>query len=168
MTIAKAQVMALGAKDSRPETGANLILFGPPGGGKTHLAAAIGLRLIENGLIAKICNGGPVGQHPVRHSKPSLIDAPRQSTPKAILKPLRHTITIQITAQFSSRSPRYTPPYSGIKRDIEPNANVMKRWIRASASASVSPGRIGVMSRTKAPSLRPRVRLSTTTEAFAR
>ena len=29
--------------------GANLILFGPPGGGKSHLAAAIGLALIENG-----------------------------------------------------------------------------------------------------------------------
>ncbi len=28
---------------------ANLILFGPPGGGKSHLAAAIGLGLIENG-----------------------------------------------------------------------------------------------------------------------
>ena len=29
--------------------GANLLLFGPPGGGKSHLAAAIGLALIENG-----------------------------------------------------------------------------------------------------------------------
>jgi len=29
--------------------GANLLLFGPPGGGKSHLAAAIGLALVENG-----------------------------------------------------------------------------------------------------------------------
>ena len=28
---------------------ANLLVFGPPGGGKSHLAAAIGLGLIENG-----------------------------------------------------------------------------------------------------------------------
>ena len=41
--------MALVAGDTWLETGANLILFGPPGGGKTHLAAAIGLGLIENG-----------------------------------------------------------------------------------------------------------------------
>ena len=48
-TISKARVMTLVAGDSWLETGANLILFGPPGGGKTHLAAAIGLGLIENG-----------------------------------------------------------------------------------------------------------------------
>ena len=45
---------ALVAGDSRLEAGANLILFGPPGGGKTHLAAAVGLGLIENGPISKI------------------------------------------------------------------------------------------------------------------
>ena len=53
-TISKARVMALVAGDSWLEIGANLILFGPPGGGKTHLAAAIGLGLIENGPIAKV------------------------------------------------------------------------------------------------------------------
>lgn len=40
--VGKAQVMALVADDSWLEKGANLILFGPPGGGKSHLAAAIG------------------------------------------------------------------------------------------------------------------------------
>ena len=29
--------------------GANLLLFGPPGGGKSHLGAALGLALLENG-----------------------------------------------------------------------------------------------------------------------
>jgi DNA replication protein DnaC len=41
--ISKAQVMALAAGDSWLEKGANLLLFGPPGAGKSHLAAAIGL-----------------------------------------------------------------------------------------------------------------------------
>ena len=47
--ISKAQVTALSAGDGWLGKGANLLLFGPPGGGKSHLAAAIGLALIENG-----------------------------------------------------------------------------------------------------------------------
>jgi len=47
--LSKAQVMALAAGDVWLKTGANLLLFGPPGGGKTHLGAAIGLALVENG-----------------------------------------------------------------------------------------------------------------------
>ena len=39
--VSKAQVMALAAGDSWLEKGANLILFGPPGGGKSHLSAAL-------------------------------------------------------------------------------------------------------------------------------
>jgi len=48
-TVSKAQIMALAAGDSWLDNGANIIMFGPPGGGKTHLAAALGLALIENG-----------------------------------------------------------------------------------------------------------------------
>ena len=47
--ISKAQVMAMAAGDSWLAQGANVLMFGPPGGGKSHLAAAIGLALIENG-----------------------------------------------------------------------------------------------------------------------
>ena len=47
--VSRAQVMALCAGDSWLDNGANLILFGPPGSGKSHLAAAIGLALVENG-----------------------------------------------------------------------------------------------------------------------
>ena len=47
--VSKAQVMALTAGDGWLEKGANLLLFGPPGAGKSHLAAAIGLALIDNG-----------------------------------------------------------------------------------------------------------------------
>ena len=42
-------VMALAAGDLWLKTGANLLLFGPPGGGKSHLSAAIGLSLVEGG-----------------------------------------------------------------------------------------------------------------------
>ncbi len=47
--VSKAHVMALTAGDSWIENGANLLLFGPPGGGKSHLAAALGLAFVENG-----------------------------------------------------------------------------------------------------------------------
>ena len=47
--ISRAQVMAMCSGDGWLDKGANLILFGPPGGGKSHLAAAIGLALVENG-----------------------------------------------------------------------------------------------------------------------
>jgi DNA replication protein DnaC len=47
--ISRAQVMAMCAGDGWLDNGANLMLFGPPGGGKSHLAAAIGLALVEKG-----------------------------------------------------------------------------------------------------------------------
>src|SRR3954471_13373810 len=47
--VSKAQVVALTAGDSWLEKGANLLMFGPPGGGKSHLAGALGLALVENG-----------------------------------------------------------------------------------------------------------------------
>jgi DNA replication protein DnaC len=47
--ISKAHVMALCAGDTWIEAGSNLILIGGPGGGKSHLASAIGLALVENG-----------------------------------------------------------------------------------------------------------------------
>jgi DNA replication protein DnaC len=47
--VSKAHVMALAAGDEWLEKGANLLVFGPPGAGKSHLAAALGLALIENG-----------------------------------------------------------------------------------------------------------------------
>jgi DNA replication protein DnaC len=48
--LSKAQVMAVAAGDAWLTQGANLLLFGPPGGGKSHLAAAIGLALVEAGF----------------------------------------------------------------------------------------------------------------------
>ena len=47
--VSKAQVMALAAGEGWIDNGANLLLFGPPGAGKSHLAAAVGFALVENG-----------------------------------------------------------------------------------------------------------------------
>ena len=47
--VSKAQGMALAAGDGWLDQGANILLFGPPGGGKSHLAAALGLALVQNG-----------------------------------------------------------------------------------------------------------------------
>ena len=46
--VSKAQVMALASGDAWLAKGANILLFGPPGGGKSHLSAALGLALVEN------------------------------------------------------------------------------------------------------------------------
>ena len=47
--LAKAQVMAPAAGDGWLAQGANCLVFGPPDVGKSHLASAIGLALVENG-----------------------------------------------------------------------------------------------------------------------
>lgn len=47
--VSKAQVSALCAGDEWLRNGSNLILLGPPGGGKSHLSSAIGLGLLEKG-----------------------------------------------------------------------------------------------------------------------
>ena len=56
--VSKAQVMALTAGDSWLAKGANILLFGPPGGGKSHLAAAIGLALARTDGAS--CSRAPV------------------------------------------------------------------------------------------------------------
>ncbi|WP_442855028.1 IS21-like element helper ATPase IstB [Burkholderia sp. MSMB1552] len=47
--VSKAHVMALATGDSWLEKGATILLFGPPGGGKTHLGSGIGHALINAG-----------------------------------------------------------------------------------------------------------------------
>ena len=48
-SVSKAHVMALAEADSWLAQGHNLLAFGPPGVGKTHLLAAIGHALIDRG-----------------------------------------------------------------------------------------------------------------------
>jgi len=47
--VSKAQVSALCAGGEWLRNGSNLLLLGPPGGGKSHLSSAIGLGLLEKG-----------------------------------------------------------------------------------------------------------------------
>src|SRR5580658_959314 len=47
--VSKAHVMALATGDSWLEKGATILLFGPPGAGKSHLGSAIGHALIDAG-----------------------------------------------------------------------------------------------------------------------
>jgi len=47
--VSRALVDAITAGDSWIGRGANILLFGPPGAGKSHLASAIGLALVEGG-----------------------------------------------------------------------------------------------------------------------
>ena len=48
-TVSKAQIMALAEADSWLAQGHNLLAFGPPGVGKTHLVAGLGHALIDRG-----------------------------------------------------------------------------------------------------------------------
>jgi DNA replication protein DnaC len=52
-TVSKAHVTALTEGDGWIEQGANLLLFGPPGVGKSHLVCAIGNGLIDRGY--RVC-----------------------------------------------------------------------------------------------------------------
>ena len=47
--VSRAHVSALATGDAWLDSGSNILLFGPSGSGKSHLAAAIGHALVENG-----------------------------------------------------------------------------------------------------------------------
>jgi DNA replication protein DnaC len=47
--VRKAHILALTAGDSWLEKGANILVFGPPGVGKSHIASALGHALVDNG-----------------------------------------------------------------------------------------------------------------------
>jgi DNA replication protein DnaC len=47
--VSRAHVSALASGDGWLDKGANILLFGPSGSGKSHLAAALGHTLVDNG-----------------------------------------------------------------------------------------------------------------------
>jgi DNA replication protein DnaC len=61
-TISKAHVMALAEGDAWIEKGANLLLFGPPGSGKSHLISAVGHALIDRGARVLFTRTGDLVQ----------------------------------------------------------------------------------------------------------
>jgi len=61
-TISKAHVAALAEGDAWIEKGANLLLFGPPGSGKSHLISAIGHALIDRGYRVLFTRTGDLVQ----------------------------------------------------------------------------------------------------------
>ncbi|MFZ0403465.1 MAG: IS21-like element helper ATPase IstB [Pseudolabrys sp.] len=48
--VSRAHVAALAANDGWLENGSHVLCFGPPGSGKSHLAAGLGHALVENGF----------------------------------------------------------------------------------------------------------------------
>jgi DNA replication protein DnaC len=60
--VRKAHVLALAAGDSWLEKGANILVFGPPGVGKSHLGAAIGHALVDNGYRVLFSRTGDLVQ----------------------------------------------------------------------------------------------------------
>ncbi len=61
-TISKAHVTALAEGDAWIEKGANLLLFGPPGSGKSHLVSGIGHALIDRGWRVLFARTGDLVQ----------------------------------------------------------------------------------------------------------
>jgi DNA replication protein DnaC len=61
-TVSKAHVAALASGDAWIEKGANLLLFGPPGSGKSHLVSALGHALIDRGYRVLFTRTGDLVQ----------------------------------------------------------------------------------------------------------
>jgi DNA replication protein DnaC len=60
--VRKAHILALAAGDAWLEKGANILVFGPPGTGKSHLASALGHALVDNGYRVLFSRTGDLVQ----------------------------------------------------------------------------------------------------------
>ncbi len=70
-SISKARVTALAEGDGWLAQGTNILLFGPPGVGKTHLAAALGHAMVDAGYRVLFNRDGSLwrGRDPFRHDR---------------------------------------------------------------------------------------------------
>jgi len=62
-SVSKARVMALAEGDAWLTRGANILLFGPPGTGKSHLAAALGHAMVDAGYRVLFTRTTDLVQH---------------------------------------------------------------------------------------------------------
>ena len=62
-SVSKARVLALAEGDAWLTRGANILLFGPPGAGKSHLGAALGHAMIDAGYRVLFTRTSDLVQH---------------------------------------------------------------------------------------------------------
>src|ERR1700680_3585717 len=93
--VSKAQGMVLACGDAWLEKGANILLFGPPGGGKSHLSAALGLALVENGWRVMFARTTDLVQRLQIARRELALESDRQARPLRSTDPRRHRLCHQ-------------------------------------------------------------------------
>ncbi len=94
--LSRAHVSAITAGDSWIGKGNNILLFGPPGVGKSHLGSAIGLTLVQNGyrvLFSRHHRSGPEAPTGASRSRPRKRHRKARQVPPA--DPRRHHLRHQ-------------------------------------------------------------------------
>jgi DNA replication protein DnaC len=130
--VSKAQITALASGDAWVDKGANILVFGPPGGGKTHLAAALGLMLVENGWRALFTRTTDLVQKLQVARRELSLEAAIEKLDKyhlVILDDLAYVTKDQAEpATFSNSSPPATSAARSSSPPTSPSANGAKSY----------------------------------------
>jgi DNA replication protein DnaC len=148
--ISKAQVMALAAGDAWLNNGANLLLFGPPGGGKSHLAAALGFALVENGWRVLFTRTTDLVQRLQIARRELLLEAAIAKLDKfhlLILDDLAYVTkdqaetrcSLSSSALATSGDPSSSPPTSPSANGAKSSRIRQGRWLSSIASSTTPP-----------------------------